>query len=543
MVRPGQCRNCGAPTTPNEALCDNCRQYQRCSRCYRHLPDRQYPDADSNICEACLRRDPSNIGRYCLDRVIGDRTWRGTAQDIDVDNFVRQYEHDIAITFETARNENDVIKYFFEMEVEFYRTGPEETDIQFTTARFFIPPMTTDVDELNLSDIIAQFANKIEGFSGQNSGWVVSQIKYLRLCWGCYRPLMAGTYIPTPKCIVGKRAIVNVQSIDDLNCFQYSVLSGMNVLKCGPHSVKCRPSLYKPYLHLLNMDGIQSPVALSAINQFEKQNPEISVNVIYLDDEHQFVPIRTSKFCNQRKHHVILLMLTDQDKFHYTSVQSLSRLVSGRTKHQHKTYVCRYCLHPFANEDVLNEHEPVCSRHPPQQVIYPKPGQNIVKFKNYQYQFKVPFAIYADFESFLQKNDNDSDMHVPSGFCVVTTSRFEDHDYKLHCYTGDNVMDEFFTYMQSEERRIRSILSVNEPMKPLTYEENTKHNAAMVCVSCNREFTTDRRKIRHHCHVTGKYIDAVCQVCNLQLKFRKSNDNFFVPCFFCLLYTSDAADE
>ena len=348
MVRPGHCHNCGAPTTtPNEAFCDTCRQYRRCTRCYRHLPDRQYPDADSNVCEACLRRDPSNVGRYCLDSVIGDRTWRGTAQDINVDNFVRQYERDIAITFETARNENDVIKYFFEMEVEFYRTGPEETDIQFTTARFYVPPMTTDVDELNLSDIIAQFANKIESFSGQNSGWIISQIKYLHFCWGCYRPLMAGTYIPTPKWLSVKRAVVNVQSTDDLNCFQYSVLTGMNVIKCcGPHDKKCRPSQYKPYLHLLNMNGIQSPVALSAINQFEKQNPEICVNVLYLDDEHQFVPIRTSKFCNQRKHHVILLMLTDQDKFHYTSVQSLSRLVSGRRSIGiRRTFVSTVCIH------------------------------------------------------------------------------------------------------------------------------------------------------------------------------------------------------
>jgi len=319
----------------------------------------QYPDADSNVCEACLHRDPANVGRYCLDRVIGDRTWRGTAQDINVDNFVQEYEQDIVITFETARNENQVIKYFFEMEVEFYRTGPEETDIQFATARFFIPPMTTDVDKLNLSDTIAQFANKVDGFKGQNSGWIISQIKYLRLCWGCYRPLMAGTYIPTLKWLAAKRGIVNVQSFDDLNCFQYSVLAGRNVLKCGPRNVKNHPSQYKPYLNLLNMDGIQNPVALSAINQFEKQNPEISVNVLYLDDDRQFVPILTSKFCNQCKHHVILLMLTDQDKFHYTSVEHLSRLVGERTKHEHKTHVCQYCLHPFRDEDTLNEHVPV----------------------------------------------------------------------------------------------------------------------------------------------------------------------------------------
>jgi len=186
MVRTGQCRNCGVPS--DEILCFSCRKYRQCGRCYRHLPDHLYSTSDSNVhvCNACQNRDKNDVGRYCLDRVIGDRTWCGTADDIDVINFIQQRHNDITITFETARNENEAIKYYFELEVEFYRTGPEETDVQHTTARFYIPPMTSDVDELNLSDIITQFLEKIDGFSGQNSGWIVSQINYLRLCWGCY---------------------------------------------------------------------------------------------------------------------------------------------------------------------------------------------------------------------------------------------------------------------------------------------------------------------------------------------------------------------
>jgi len=89
--------------------------------------------------------------------------------------------------------------------------------------------------------------------------------------------------------------------------------------------------------------------------------------------------------------------------------------------------VCHYCLHPFTKECQLNEHLPVCSRHEPQQIIYTKDGKNILKFDKFHFQFEVPFAIYADFESVLQKNDNQSDTHVPSGFCAVTTSIFEEH--------------------------------------------------------------------------------------------------------------------
>jgi len=52
-------------------------------------------------------------------------------------------------------------------------------------------------------------------------------------------------------------------------------------------------------------------------------------------------------------------------------------------------------------------------------------------------------------------------------------------------------MDEFFAHMQREEQRIRAVLSANEPMKDLTLEEQVKHDAAKVCVSCNCEFTND----------------------------------------------------
>jgi len=173
MVHTGLCRNCGVSTT--ELLCNNCRLYRCCEICYRYLPDHLYPTPGVNICNACQHRDENNVGRYCLDRVIGDRTWRGTANDIDVSNFVHQ--NDITVTFETARNENETIKYYFEMEVEFYHTQ-QEGDVQHTTARFYIPPMKSDVNELNLSDIATQFMEKVDGFSDQNSGWIISKINY-----------------------------------------------------------------------------------------------------------------------------------------------------------------------------------------------------------------------------------------------------------------------------------------------------------------------------------------------------------------------------
>jgi len=44
-------------------------------------------------------------------------------------------------------------------------------------------------------------------------------------------------------------------------------------------------------------------------------------------NRNQIVPINTSTFTYQRKHHVTLLMITDgNEKFYYLSVQSMSKI-------------------------------------------------------------------------------------------------------------------------------------------------------------------------------------------------------------------------
>jgi len=152
---------------------------------------------------------------------------------------------------------------------------------------------------------------------------------------GSYRLPMECAFIPTPRWLALKHAVVNVQCFDDVcNSFQYSVLAGMNLFSSTNR--KLRAAQYVPFMGMLNINGIQTPVDISSINKLEKQNPKISVNVLGVDDDRDIISIRTSKFCSQHKHHVKLLMLIDQNKFHYVSVQTLSRLVNSRIKYNGK---------------------------------------------------------------------------------------------------------------------------------------------------------------------------------------------------------------
>ena len=86
--------------------------------------------------------------------------------------------------------------------------------------------------------------------------------------------------------------------------------------------------------------------------------------------------------------------------------------------------------------------------------------------------------------------------------------------------------------MHREEQRIRKILSANKPMKNLTSAEQAKHDAGSFVFHAieNLQITQEERRDIIVCH--WKYIAPACQICNLQVKCRKSNECFFVPCFF-----------
>ena len=63
-------------------------------------------------------------------------------------------------------------------------------------------------------------------------------------------------------------------------------------------------------------------------------------------------------------------------------------------------------------------------------------------------------------------------------------------------------------------------------MIPLTKKEEKKHNNQKVSHICKKRFSADDnnkkyRKVRDHCHYTGKYRGAAHDICNLRYKIPK----------------------
>ena len=92
------------------------------------------------------------------------------------------------------------------------------------------------------------------------------------------------------------------------------------------------------------------------------------------------------------------------------AIKSLIRLLSSQnTKQKGKEHFCMNCLQGFNEDNSRDEHSHYCINNKSVKVEMPHTNPR-VKYSDGQFQLKVPFIMYADFESILepiqsQKND------------------------------------------------------------------------------------------------------------------------------------------
>ena len=158
----------------------------------------------------------------------------------------------------------------------------------------------------------------------------------------------------------------------------------------------------------------------------------------------------------------------------------------------------------------------------------PKQGST-VEFKDGQNQFRVPFIMYADFESILEPMDpvepgsssksytNEVNQHTPSGWCVYSKFAYRDVDNPLRTYRGKDCIETFCNYIKGEAHRLYHMFP-ELPMDPLTKKQWKKYKRSTKCHICYKPFTLKDPKVRDHCHYTGLNRGPVHSLCNLRYK-------------------------
>jgi hypothetical protein len=164
-----------------------------------------------------------------------------------------------------------------------------------------------------------------------------------------------------------------------------------------------------------------------------------------------------------------------------------------------------------------------------QKIEMPTPGENdILKFTEIAKQLRVPFVIYADFETYvkpIQTCDLDpNSSHTsnisefePCGFAYHIVSTDRRYTKPPTVYRGNDIVETFMIQLLEEEERIIDLLRRIEPMQINSSIEDSFHRASH-CHLCGLEFEKKYDKVRNHDHITGEFFGAAHRNCNLQFK-------------------------
>ena len=326
---------------------------------------------------------------------------------------------------------------------------------------------------------------------------------------------------------------------------------------------------------LLNWTGLEFPTSVKHIGKFGKQNADVAVNVFGYETEgkKEYVyPLRISGL--QREQVVNLMLISNGEKSHYCWIKDVGRLLSLQTtdRGHNKKIDCLGCLNCFATSTALEDHEGYCKSNDVVKVEMPARGTSL-EFDKFHKKMRVPFVVYADFESFIKPIDtcqSDPSMpytaqyqhHSPSSFCYYFKC-YDDQLYssKLVTFTiekdDDDVVRAFIVLLESNVKNIYDkFFKFPKKMNWIDFEKE-KFNAATICHICGENFKDktnfnhahvaqkinyfggprkcmlfkaqmdDFKKVRDHCHIAGEFRGAAHSLCNFRCQIPS-----FIPVVF-----------
>ena len=453
----------------------------------------------------------------------------------DPQSFLRAVEQNVVRLIESNLNRGMKVKLVLRCDMEKRNPATNETIVESPHFRSKLKTiLRKDETSEEYRDMQEEILENIAKFQREGSNWNFRRIISMDIHLNKYEPLSGSSYIPLPNILKSKKAIINVQNTKDNECLKWAVTSAIYPVDKN----STRLSKYVENAKKLDWSGINFPASLRDVDKFEKLNDAISVNVFGYEKE--VYPLRISKRANQKT--VNLLLISDGENQHYCWIKNMSRLISSQVnKHEHERFFCMRCLNSFNTNESLQKHEMYCANNEAVRIILPDEEKNSLCFKNYNRSFKIPFVIYADFESFTEKLNNNEmsrdkntsythkyEKHEPSGFCYYIKSSFDDSRNKLVKYTkkskDEDVSQIFVDCLEKDIERIYKECKFSKQMV-LTEGDKRNFRKATDCHICEKPLGRDR--VRDHCHLTGKFRGAAHNDCNLGYK----NPKFFPVIF------------
>ena len=281
------------------------------------------------------------------------------------------------------------------------------------------------------------------------------------------------------------------------------------------------------------------PFEVRQIEEFERKNShlDIRINVLASDGDEIFPLSRSNllsgDIVNLLLHSVVHGNGGDEICNHFSYIDNLDRLLSKKYKNKngkvtyYKGLRCENCLGRFWKRGKFEAHKTLCFLNKPQKIVVPFGEQATLQFKNFKNTTFVPTIICFDFEA-LNKP-----VLIPCVRCVNTQcvhktkieARQEPFCYSMAAITRYDEVIHQSTYsgLDAANHFLNTLLDLHPKLSdyctqnvPMTYNEQDqeKFERATNCWICKLPLKGD--KVRDHDHISGKFINAAHNVCNLK---------------------------
>ena len=194
----------------------------------------------------------------------------------------------------------------------------------------------SDLNEI-VNEMFAHMKTQIENPALTNSRFVFDEALFLDVNFHQLNLTPGSPYIPLPSWIASKKAVINPKNENDKKCFKWAITSGLHYKEIKSHPERILN--LKRFANNYDWSGLEFPVAINKISEFEKNN-NVSVNVLVVKGPKIHI-------CGEKRH--------------YTAVKSLTRLLrSSNSKYKCKQHFCLNCLQGFSLEESRDKHYEYC---------------------------------------------------------------------------------------------------------------------------------------------------------------------------------------
>ena len=256
---------------------------------------------------------------------------------------------------------------------------------------------------------LARAARRVHNFEEIGSGFTISSVSGFWLNMFSYPGLRGGSYLPTPASIASKKAVINIRNRRDHNCLKHALSVGLMLHRQPELCRRVSPTkmnLIDPLVAAeIDLEGLARPIIVQDMGRVEEKNPQLAINVLVMhtsDSAQDISVLRVSPRMGEQDMLTmnLLLLYNNEMTGHYVYVRDLNKLVARTARKSKGMKWCIQCQQWFCPPGAqarFEAHLP-CRGAVRGRLSFPKGD---IEFKQHRAQMRMPWVVYADFESKL----------------------------------------------------------------------------------------------------------------------------------------------